>query len=269
MLVEAVARACSLRDSSVFASTGCVVEPYISGPEFDANLVLLNGDILFFEIADDYTSRGDSKSTELASNSDFLETQIMAQTGLPAHEQAMIRDHIHASITRQAFRSGAYHCQGRVRDSTIEFRLNSSTGHFDLVPKATKGVGKPSVYLMENNTRPPGYMVSRLTTITYGVDYYALQMLFALGAEEEDRFRGLAVPFRDGAQYCSMVQYIPPKYSGVLLTGDPGKEMAVRCPDLVSRDNVALTWSPKRKGDRMYGSGSQKSKWISRYIKTS
>lgn len=269
MLIEAVAKACSLYYSGISTSTGCVVEPYISGPEFDANFALLNGEILFFEIADDYPCRGDSQSAELDSSSDFLETQIVAPSGLPVQEQAMIRDHIHASIMRQGFHSGAYHCEGRVRDSAVEFRLNPSTEHFDLVPAAAKGAEKPSVYLVENNARPAGYMVSRLTAITYGVDYYALQMLFALGPEEEDRFRGLAMPFRDGAQYHSMVQYVPPTGSGILLTEDPGKEMAERCPDLVNKDNVALTWSPKRKGDMLYGFGPNKTKWISRYVLTS
>lgn len=269
MLIEAVAKACSRHDNSAFASTGCVVEPYISGPEFDANFVLLNGDVLFFEIADDYPSRGDSRSTELAANCDFLETQVVSSAGLPVQEQAMIRDHIHASIIRQGFHSGVYHCEGRVRDSTVEFRLNPSTGHFDLTPRATKGTEKPSVYLVENNARPPGYMVANLTAVTYGVDYFALQMLFALGAEEQDRFRGLAMPFRDGAQYYSMVQYVSPTHSGVLVTEDPGKEMAARCPDLVHRDNIAVSWSPKRKGDRVYGPESKETAWLSRYVLTS
>lgn len=51
------------------------------------------------------------------------------------------------------------------------------------------------VYLLEINARPPGYLSTASTQYVYGVDYYAQQMLFAVGSEREDRFRMLAVPF--------------------------------------------------------------------------
>ncbi|KAI1760580.1 hypothetical protein GGR53DRAFT_509166 [Hypoxylon sp. FL1150] len=105
---------------------------------------------------------------------------------------------------------------------------------------------------LRNNARPAGCTVLKLTAMRYRVGSYALQILFALGPDE-DRFRGLAMPFRDGAQLHSMVQYVPPKGSGVLLTEDPGKDMARVCPDLINRDNITLAWSPRRKGDRFYG----------------
>jgi glutathione synthase/RimK-type ligase-like ATP-grasp enzyme len=269
MLIEAVEKACSRHQGSVFKSTGCVVEPYISGPEFDANFVLLDGEIVFSEIADDYPSRGDSGSTDSAANCDFLETQVVSATQLPAEEQAIIREQIHASILRQGFKSGVFHCEGRVRDSAVEFRPNPSTGHMELVPVSTRSPQKPSAYLIENNARTPGYMVSSLARLTYGIDYFAIQMLCALGPEEIDRFKAMATPFRNGAQYYSMVQYVSPDRSGVLLTEDPGKEMVERCPELMNRDNVAVSWSPMRKGDKINGPETNEVAWISRYIVTS
>ncbi|PQE28704.1 ATP-grasp superfamily protein [Rutstroemia sp. NJR-2017a WRK4] len=207
MLLEAVEKACSRHQGSVFKATGCVVEPYISGPEFDANFVLFDGEIVFFQIADDYPSRGDSGSTDSAANCDFLETQVVSATQLPAEEQAIIREQIHASILRQGFKSGVFHCEGRVRDSAVEFRTNTSTGHMELVSVVTGSPQRPSAYLIENNARTPGYMVSSLARLTYGIDYFAIQMLCALGPEEIARFKAMATPFRNGAQYYSMVQY--------------------------------------------------------------
>lgn len=269
MLIEAVAKACDRHQGFSPASTACVVEPYISGPEFDANFVLLNGEILFSEIADDYPSRGDGDLQEAASNCDFLETQVVSATRLPEDEQIIIRDQVHASILRQGFKSGVFHCEGRVRDSSVEFQRNSSTGHMELVRVKTRSLDKASSYLIENNARPPGYTVSSLARLTYGVDYFALQMLFALGPSETERFKAMSRPFCNGPQYYSMVQYVSPSSSGVLLTEDPGKEMANRCPELVSRDNVAISCSPKRKGDRIYGPETKEVAWISRYIVTS
>lgn len=266
MLINAVAKACS-RHVGTAVNTSCVVEPYISGPEFDANFVLLDGQIVFSEIGDDYPSPGDMGSVESAS--DFLETQVVSTTRLPAEEQSIIREQIHASIVRQGFKSGVFHCEGRVRDSTVEFRRSSSTGIMQLVPIGTRRIHKPSAYLIENNARPPGYMVSSLARLTYGIDYFALQMLFALGPNEADRFRAMATPFQNGAQYYSMVQYVSPDRSGVLLTEDPGKEMLERCPELMNRDNVAVSWSPRRRGDKIFGPETMKVAWLSRYIVTS
>ncbi|KAM3086334.1 hypothetical protein ACMFMF_000285 [Clarireedia jacksonii] len=210
MLLEAVEKACSRHEGSVYKSLGCVVEPYVSGPEFDTNFVLLDGEIVFSEIADDYPSRGDSGTTEFAANCDFLETQVVSATQLPVKEQAIVREQIHASILRQGFISGVFHCEGRVRDSTVGFRRNPSTGHIELVPAGTRSPPKPSAYLIENNARPPGYMVSSLARLMYGTDYFAIQMLWALGSEEIGRFKAMATPFLNGAQYYSMVQYVSP-----------------------------------------------------------
>lgn len=252
MLIEAVEKACSRHEGSVFKSTGCVVEPYISGLEFDANFVL-DGKIVFSEMGDDYPSRRDSGSIESASNCDFLETQVVSATQLPIEEQEMVRNQIHASILRQGFKSGVFHCEDRGRDSTVQFQQNPATGNMQLVPVGTRSTIKPSAYLIENNARPPGYMVASLARLTYGIDYFALQMLFALGPDETDRFEAMATPYKNGAQYYSMVQYVSPDRSGVLLTEDPGKEMLERCPEVINKDNVAVSWSPKRRGDKIFG----------------
>lgn len=36
-----------------------MIEPYIDGPEVDANLVLLDGEVIFFEVTDDFPKPGD------------------------------------------------------------------------------------------------------------------------------------------------------------------------------------------------------------------
>ncbi|KAI1201802.1 hypothetical protein F5X97DRAFT_320197 [Nemania serpens] len=136
MLIEAVSKACTRHQGSVFASSGRVVEPYISGPEFDVNLVLFEGEILFSEIPEDCPSRRDnnSESADSYARYDFLETQVVSRSQLPAQEQSTIREQIRSSILRHGLRSGVFHCEGRMRDSTVEFGRSSATGHFELVP---------------------------------------------------------------------------------------------------------------------------------------
>ncbi|ESZ90007.1 hypothetical protein SBOR_9610 [Sclerotinia borealis F-4128] len=73
----------------------------------------------------------------------------------------------------------------------------------------------------------------------------------------------------NSAQYYSMVQYVSSDRSGVLLTKDPGKEMLERYPQLMNRDNVAVSWSPKCKGDKVLGLETMEVAWLSRYIVTS
>jgi hypothetical protein len=68
-LVAAVGKAVGRHAGSTFAQA-CVVEPYIDGPEFDANFVLLEGEIVFAEVCDDYPSRADSGEAQHAG--DFL-----------------------------------------------------------------------------------------------------------------------------------------------------------------------------------------------------
>jgi biotin carboxylase len=266
-LEAAVAKAVGRHSGSVFTQTACVVEPYISGPEFDANFVLLDGKIIFSEISDDYPSRADSSEARHAG--DFLETQIVFPSRLPEAEKALIRKEIGESILRQGFQGGVFHCEGRMRDSSVQFSKSSKTGFFELITREDRSAAQATPYLIENNARPPGYMESILVAMTYGVDYFAQQMLFALGPSEIARFLALAQPFKKGPQFNSMLQFVAPEVSGRLVSQDPGSDMLSRMPHLADPDNVPVAYSPKRKGDWINGPETSEITWLAWYCITS
>jgi hypothetical protein len=57
-----------------------VVEPYVDGPEIDANFALHHGDILFCEISDNFPCAGDLPNADI--NDYFLETRIIFPSAL-------------------------------------------------------------------------------------------------------------------------------------------------------------------------------------------
>jgi len=61
-LVEAVRRAAERHTDAVTTTSAVVVEPYVDGPEMDANIILMNGEVLFFDVSDDFPSKGDAEA---------------------------------------------------------------------------------------------------------------------------------------------------------------------------------------------------------------
>jgi biotin carboxylase len=74
-LAVAVRKAAERHSNSPKRRTEVVIEPYIDGPEVDANFVLLDGEILFFEVCDDFPCKGDAEDAGLEDN--FQETQMV------------------------------------------------------------------------------------------------------------------------------------------------------------------------------------------------
>lgn len=125
---------------------------------------------------------------------------------LPPAECRLVEQQLHQSILRQGFRHGMFHVEGRIRHSSMRF-TGDAAGEFDLYPHGEATQQPPSVFLHEVNARPPGYNSCSSSLLVYGVDYWDLQMLFAV--EDWDCVRALSIPFRDGAQGVAMVKNIP------------------------------------------------------------
>jgi biotin carboxylase len=241
-LVQAVSRVTNRHITGPYPRTDVMVEPYINGPEIDANFVLLDGEIAFCEMADDFPKVGDA--TE---NASFLETSMVLPTGLSSKEIRIAKDSIHRSLLKQGFLTGVFHCEGRIRYSSKKY--DTRDGLVDLQSIEAHADQEPEFYLHEINVRPGGYFVSSATLLTYGVDYYACHMLLALG--DHDRCRALSVPFSNGPQWWMEVVIIQEDKTGVMKTPDAGKEMLERHPDL--RFAVADYKTHRRKGDKLYG----------------
>ena len=203
------------------------VEPYCSGPEVDANFVLQDGKVIFVEIADDFPKAGDTEGK--TSSNVFKETGMLFPSGLEAAELDMIKTSLHQTLLKFGFRSGVFHVEARVRNSSMQYGI--SNGILDLERVVDRhGVESPSCSLLEVNPRVPGTVGVEAVQSTYGVDYAALHLLFAV--RDKERISALSQPFRDGPQFWSNIVFIIPDRGGVLASDDIGDDIKKRSPDL-------------------------------------
>jgi hypothetical protein len=97
-LIQAVERASERHRTSPIQRSDVMIESYVNGPEIDANIVLLDGNIAFFEVADDFPS-----SADLAQNKwddPFQETLMLLPSHLPHNEIELIRNSLHQTILK-------------------------------------------------------------------------------------------------------------------------------------------------------------------------
>ncbi|KAF7335164.1 Carnosine synthase 1 protein [Mycena sanguinolenta] len=257
-LSEGVARVSN--DAELFASVGridtkrhgraVIVETYIDGPEFDANIVLCEGEILFFELVDDFPSAGDKAGA--GAEGTFFETSEFTPSNLPNTEREIVRSSLHRTLLDLGFTWGLFHVEGRVKDSTMEFRADES-GIVDLrarfEPRTTRN-SPPSCFLVEINARIPGLGCAMSTMHTYGVDFYAAHLLSCL--RDAERLRLVTTPFDfpqrpDGSQYFCEVVFIQPERGGRFNTQDPCGELLQRHPELQGFVSYShIFWSIRR-----------------------
>ncbi|TLD04990.1 uncharacterized protein PgNI_09240 [Pyricularia grisea] len=185
-LRDAVARILALgRD----CPSGVVIEPYVDGPELDVNLVMLDGQVLFSEVVDDFPSPADYSSSAA-----FNETQTHAPSGLPKEEQKLAVDAMVEAVLLQGFCSGVFHCEARVRNSRVDYRDDPDVPFPVLDYKEPPSSQQQSIFLHEINARSPGIGSSTASLHSTGVDYFALQLLAAVG--DWARFAALSTPFQ-------------------------------------------------------------------------
>ncbi|OOF97957.1 hypothetical protein ASPCADRAFT_164050 [Aspergillus carbonarius ITEM 5010] len=246
-LFQAVQKACECHALAPQQRSDAVIEPYIDGPELDANFVLLNGEVIFFEITDDFPSPGDLDDKQ---SHNFVETIVQIPSALPPHEMKVVRDTLHQSILRQGFLTGTFHCEARLQYSSHEFRKDDN-GFEDLYPRRdnTNDGKSVHVYLLEINARPAGYLETVGVNLVYGVDYFAQQMLFSVN--DELRFAALCHPFLHGPRYNLSVLILQEDVAGIMKTEDAGAELLRQYPEL--KPHVPLYTTIKKKGDRLVG----------------
>ncbi|KAK7954418.1 hypothetical protein PG988_015112 [Apiospora saccharicola] len=192
-LLKAVQEASDWHSKSPQQRTDVMIEPYIDGPEIDMNLVLLNGEVVYFETYDDFPKLGDGNG------SSFQETLMLIPSALPPCEIEMVRQTLQQSALRMGFRNGILHCEGRVRHSSMAYGMSDNCCEDLFHIDRNKHHQSSSFYLHEINARPPAYPVSIAGHLTTGVDFYALQILEAVG--DLYRYRSLAHPFKKGPQW--------------------------------------------------------------------
>ncbi|KAK1981816.1 hypothetical protein LZ30DRAFT_719064 [Colletotrichum cereale] len=264
-LTSALLRASERHAASAAKSTGVVVEPYVDGPEVDANFIVLDGEVLFCDVTDDFPCSGDLPETEGTKAANFMETLMDVPSALPEDERVMMRDSLAGSIARLGFQSGVFHCEARVRGSRAYYAVDPVDKILDLrVRETTSGATAPSCFLHEVNARPPGYINCVAALLAHGVDYYAIRLLLSLGAEENDRVRALSRPFLHGKpQYTLGISVLAPTRAGIMASDDAVVEFLQANPDL--RRHVVHSQTIKEKGEVVQGPDSSEL-WCVGYV---
>lgn len=208
--MDAVQRASKRHADEANPSLGVVIEPYIEGPEVDANLVLLEGQVVYFDIEEDFPTRGDAANAEMDDN--FQETQVLLPSVLPKDEVQLLCESLYGSICRQGFTSGLFYCEARVCHSTMLY--TNQDGILDMQKEEEEQAKKKSVYTHEINARPPGYLESLAVKLTHGVDYYASQILLCIGSAESSRVHAQSKLFLKGPQSHLCILIMPQMRAG-------------------------------------------------------
>jgi biotin carboxylase len=260
-LRAAVRRASARHADSAAKNTGVVIEPYVDGPEVDANFVVLDGEVLFCDVTDDFPCSGDLVEGKAAN---FMETLMDVPSALPQNEQAMMVESLRQSIKRCGFASGIFHCEARVRNSNAYYKPREDNGILDLHVRSESVTKSPSCYLHEVNARPPGYINCVAALLAYGVDYYAIRLLLALGPSENERIKALAQPFLGGKpQYTLGIAVLPPTREGIMGSEDAVGEFLEANPDL--QEHVVFHQTVKERGEVVQGPDSSEL-WCVGYV---
>ncbi|KAI8255487.1 hypothetical protein K4K56_007832 [Colletotrichum sp. SAR 10_98] len=263
-LRAAVKRASDRHATSAARSTSVVIEPYIDGPEIDANFIVLNGEVLFCDVTDDFPCSADIPGMDGTKAANFMETLMDVPSALPVEERAMMRDSLAKSIARLGFESGVFHCEARVRGSRAFYAVDPDDGIFDLRIREDVSAVAPSCYLHEVNARPPGYINCVAALLAHGVDYYAIRLLLSLGVEEDARVQALSKPFLHGVpQYTLGISVLAPTGSGVMGSDDAVQEFLEANPDL--ERHVVHYQTVKEKGEVVQGPESSEL-WCVGYV---
>ncbi|QKX59329.1 uncharacterized protein TRUGW13939_06461 [Talaromyces rugulosus] len=199
-----------------------VIETYVEGPEVDANMILVNGEIVFFEVNDDFPCAGDSEDNESDTRvANFVETSNMLPSALPPFEQESLRKRLHELALAAGFRNAVLHIEAKLRNSSCRYVKDPSTDglvELQLQTPATTTTHPKDVFLLEINPRAPGWQEVEATARTYGVSYWSISLLNALA--DKDRILSLSKPFVGGAQYDMQLLYVPAQKGGVYNFGD-------------------------------------------------
>jgi glutathione synthase/RimK-type ligase-like ATP-grasp enzyme len=238
-----------------------IVEPYVDGPEVDANFVLCDGEILFFEISDDLPSDGDRSDASVLDN--FAEHGMVYPSALPDDEITAIKSSLYSILLDMGFKTGAFHLEARMKNSSMEYE--NTNGVVDLSARNNAHRGNSRCFVLEVNARAPGFYTTFASKRTYGVDFFAQGVLAALG--DHRRMRVLSQPFRTGvgrgAQYWCQVLFITPTRGGICKK-DSCEELQQRCPELMQHVPVYEMLFPV--GDEIPSQESGRLKFLAYFI---
>ncbi|KAJ4302432.1 hypothetical protein N0V88_002576 [Collariella sp. IMI 366227] len=93
--------------------TAAVIEPFFDGPEIDVNFILLDGEILFCEIADEPPCRADAADASVEDT--FSPEALTLPSALPENEQEVARETLREILVeRLGVKTGVFHVEARM-----------------------------------------------------------------------------------------------------------------------------------------------------------
>ncbi|KAB8211711.1 hypothetical protein BDV34DRAFT_234858 [Aspergillus parasiticus] len=216
--------------------TEFVIEKYCDGPEVDVNFVLLDGEVLFFEVCDDLPKSADINGPSVGSLHNFHELNSVYPSALPSLEIDLLRSSFLDTLLKLGLKDGVMHLEGRIEYSSVEYKKQNDI--IDLSPRDAKfTTQQPTPWLIEINPRPLGMTGSQIIESTYGIDYWGLALLIAVG--DKARVRSLSQPFKYGPQYTCIMVFIPAdypvSYQGIFNSEDICTDLMARRPDLAKQ----------------------------------
>lgn len=227
-----------------------IVESYVDGPEVDANFLMWDGEILFFEVVDDFPCSADEEGSSASAN--FQELEMVYPSRLVESEKELLRRQIHQFLLSTGFRTGIFHVEARIQNSAMEY--SHVDGVTDLRLKSEPPAAPAKIFILEVNVRCPGWMVIWATAYAYGIDYAAFQMLSALG--DDERAKALAQPFAFGPQATVESVFVPTPRGGRLGPVGVCEELALRRPELMAHVVRIQTMAPPGENVADPGSGT-------------
>lgn len=146
-----------------------------------------------------------------------------------------------------------------MRDSSYRYRATEDDETLDLRPSLEPAARHATVFLIEINARPPGYVDTCASYYENGVDLFALQILIALG--DEYRSRALSQPYHSRPNV--VVSAIQATKAGIIESEDPWKDLSKKNPTLMG--NVVHHVMTFGKGDRIQNPRLDTTPWLSAF----
>lgn len=214
-----------------------LIEPYLDGPEFDATVILCDGQVVYFDVGDDFPSAGDDEC--IGTNGDFVETLMVWPSALPRDEYALIRAKTQRLVHDLGFRNGVFNIEGRMQQSRVSYTLRD--GNLDLhhVQNPVERCVTPRCTILEVNTRALAYNGAIAINAAHGVNVTDAQILLAVG--DGARTKALSQYFMpksgmpNNARMWSQLAFFKPQSHGVCSTDDACGEYLARNPQMESK----------------------------------
>lgn len=166
----------------------------------------------------------------------------ISHTRLPPDEVEIIRSLLHDSLLKLGFRSGVFHVEARMQNSSMKYQDNYGDGIQDLeVSQGVdyRGSGYANVFFVEVNVRPPGTGGTCATLFAYGVDLDAIHFLHALNNGEHLAAMSQPYAFQSGspgdgggAQYWTAQCLVPMHRDNILVPDDLWERVFQELPEV-------------------------------------